>query len=245
MQVVKTVKRIIRWFNETQGNGKDFEYRFTGKDSRMFLHNFMFLIVITHSYADWGRERVICHIIAFICLCLRDCVSLFNRLNISDSEVTQLKSFCDKYYKANCLFFNNNPTTWTLGNIVPAHTEDMKRRYNLGLGLYSMEGREAKHVFIAKYSKNTLYNLRREQIFRHEYVSLLWLRLRGHNISKPPSSDKLPSYIPPRVHEDPLHFCHCGFSKDVTDECCSFCKHPLRTQIELCIDKKCNLFNLK
>lgn len=40
----RLAKRIRRWFNETKGSGSDFQYRFTGQDSRMFLHNFMFVI---------------------------------------------------------------------------------------------------------------------------------------------------------------------------------------------------------
>jgi hypothetical protein len=36
-------KRIVRWFNETKAAGKAFDCRFTGKDSRGFLHNFMLL----------------------------------------------------------------------------------------------------------------------------------------------------------------------------------------------------------
>lgn len=42
-------KRIRRWFNETKGSGSDFQYRFTGQDSRMFLHNFMFVIAAVRS----------------------------------------------------------------------------------------------------------------------------------------------------------------------------------------------------
>lgn len=40
----RLAKKVIRWSTETKGDSKEFNYRFTGKDSRMFLHNFMFLI---------------------------------------------------------------------------------------------------------------------------------------------------------------------------------------------------------
>ncbi len=79
------------------------------------------------------------------------------------------------------MFLTPHPTAWTLGFIVPAHTRDMKLMYGLGLGLSSMEGREAKHISICKYSKNTNYKKRSEQIFLHEHVSLVWLRKRGYN----------------------------------------------------------------
>ena len=62
------------------------------------------------------------------------------------------------------------------------HLADMKTKYGMGLGLNSMEGREAKHVFICKYSNNTVYQHRWQQIFMHEFVTLIWLHSRGLNI---------------------------------------------------------------
>ncbi len=40
----RLAKQIVRWFDETRCGGKDFEYRFTGKDSMLFLQSFMILI---------------------------------------------------------------------------------------------------------------------------------------------------------------------------------------------------------
>jgi hypothetical protein len=104
---------------------------------------------------------------------------------------------------------------------------EMKTRY--GLGLNSMEGREAKHVFIAKYSQNTLYQHWWQQIFRHEYVTLLWLRSRGYNISKPTNSNA--TYIPKKVFNDPS-VCYCGLSKLASVNRCRFCNHSLREKIK-------------
>jgi hypothetical protein len=59
------------------------------------------------------------------------------------------------------------------GNVVHKHTQEIK--YGLGLGLNSMEGREAKHIAISQYCANTCYLYRLEQVFRHEYISLVWL----------------------------------------------------------------------
>lgn len=39
---------------------------------------------------------------------------------------------------------------------MPAHTQYMKDKYGLGLGINSMEGREAKHVFVARYTARIL-----------------------------------------------------------------------------------------
>ena len=51
--------RVVKWFNDTRGDGKPFDYRFTGKDSQGFLHNFMYLVAAVLSY---------------LCLVLRECV---------------------------------------------------------------------------------------------------------------------------------------------------------------------------
>ena len=40
----RLANKIVRWLNETGANGKAFDYHFTGKDSRLFLQNFMYLI---------------------------------------------------------------------------------------------------------------------------------------------------------------------------------------------------------
>jgi hypothetical protein len=41
-----------------------------------------------------------------------------------------------------------------------------------------MQGREAKHVQIASYAKNSLFKQRWYQVFRHDYISKVWLPFR-------------------------------------------------------------------
>ena len=226
----RLANKIVRWFSDTKGSGKEFDYRFTGRDSRFFLYNFMYLIDLLDSDSQ-GLEKNYCHVQAFICLCLRDIVSYFSRLEISDEEVGKLKALCLDYFRANCLYQAKvNPTVWTIGHVVPAHTLDMKKKYGLGLGLNSMEGREAKHIAIAKYSTNTNYHKRWEQIFLHEFVSLIWLRGRGYNLDYEKTSCSS-SYIPKHCTNSDL-FCYCGFVKNSTEGICRFCRHNKRQQTQ-------------
>lgn len=226
----RLAKRVIRWFDETRTNGRPFDYRFTGRDSRLFLHSFMLLIsAVDPGSSCPGRLGKVYHCIAYLCLCLRDCVSLFSRVNITDQELIQLRSLCVEYFRTNVVFFKVNPTVWTIGHIVAAHTESMKSTYGLGLGLNSMEGREAKHIFIAKYATNTVPKHRWEQIFLHEYVSLLWLRERGYNCSKPVRSSA--SYLPKGVVNKVSTVCICGMTKEESSEKCLYCDHALRSKI--------------
>ena len=99
----------------------------------------------------------------------------------------------------------------------------------MGLALNSMEGREAKHIAISRYCNNTNYKSRWEQVFMHEYVSLIYLREKGYNNTKPLTSYSL-SYVPSCV-KDIANFCKCGLEKDANASECRFCIHPLRKQI--------------
>lgn len=111
----------------------------------------------------------------------------------------------------------------------PHHLADMKTKYGMGLGLNSMEGREAKHVFIRKYSNNTVYQQRWQQIFMHEFVTLIWLRSRGLNI--PDTVNTKVTYIPNKVFTDNT-VCYCGLTKLSSANKCYFCSHSLRQAIE-------------
>lgn len=124
---------------------------------------------------------------------------------------------------------------------VPVHTKDVKSKYGKGLSVTSMEGREAKHIAISRYSQNTNYGMRWQQIFRHEFLSLIWLRERGYNLDNYiPSKDR---YVPNRVALN--NFCFCGCPKPEVSERCGYCSHPHRQAIllscqsgKLAVDKK-------
>ena len=237
----RLAKNVIKWFNETHGDGKSFDFRFTGKESRGFLHGFMFLIAAIEPSASKGsKNECTLHILSYYCLVLRDCVSLFNRFEISSEQISELEQKCKEFFKIHILFFPFHPTAWHLGNIIPAHVKEMKDRYDLGLCLNSMEGRESKHQSIARYSKNTIIHLRWQQIFRHEYVSLLWLRERGYNGDVPSSSRKL-SYIPKRAFHD-ANYCYCGHHKESSESKCPFCLHPIREKVRDSVAQGKNLF---
>ena len=232
----RLAKKITRWYNETSANRRDFDYRFTGKDSRLFLHNFMFIINLLEASAINQQARLIIHIHAYLCLCLRDAVCLFSRVNITDAQIIELEAHCRNFYRGYCLYFHVNPTVWSLGNVVPQHTREMKAKYELGLGVNSMEGREAKHIAISKYCANTSYMHRWEQVFKHEYISLIWLRRKGYN-AKVKTGTSTQSYIPKRVLKKDLEYCNCGFNKLSSDLCCRFCNHELRRRTKESIEK--------
>ena len=88
----------------------------------------------------------------------------------------------------------------------------------------TMQGREAEHVQIASYAKNSLFKDR-----RHDYISKLWLPI--HQPSLLTYHQTKESLIPRRVTTDPQHHCYCGFHKPRCNEKCYYCGHSFMAEV--------------
>ena len=175
--------KIMRWFDERKGNPKSFDYRFTGQESRRFLHNFMYMILAIEGDKDSRQVRMKLHIFTFAILSLRNAISLYSRFSIDEAQLNELDKECSNFFICCALFLEANPTAWTIGKVVPVHTRDIYKQYGKGLLINSMEGREAKHLAISRYATNCTNITRWQSVFRHEFVSLIWLLERGCNLS--------------------------------------------------------------
>ncbi len=71
----RLAKKIIRWFSETKGNGKDFDYRLQAKT----LVCFFTILCSLLEENSLGMQSKQLHIHAYLCLCLRNAVSLFSK----------------------------------------------------------------------------------------------------------------------------------------------------------------------
>ena len=139
----------------------------------------------------------------FLNVRLRDCVSLFNRFDITLDQISQLSVACCEYFNVNAMFMQTsvNPTVWTLGHMVPVHCSQVFEKYGRGLGMVTMEARKAKHIFLKKLSENTTYQNRWLEIFRQEFIMLIWLPQQGYQ--QPGTKCQNVAYIPQRVFNDP------------------------------------------
>ena len=127
-----------------------------------------------------------------------------------------------------------NPTVWTIGHIIPAHTKEVHEKYGQGLGIVTMEGREAKHIALKKLSENTFHKRHWYEIFKHEFVMLVWLPEQGFNLS---TYKHTAVYIPDRVFSDP-RFCYCNLEKaSPTDDKCTFCGDPIMKFIQQSVEQ--------
>ena len=99
------------------------------------------------------------------------------RVEVSEQQVEDLKKFCQNYFTANRVLLDGvNPTMWTLGYAIPYHTNLLLEKLGFGLGLNSMQGREARYVELAKYvgtTCNVKKSMRWWIVFRHECPSLM------------------------------------------------------------------------
>lgn len=223
LKATRLAKKVRKWFCDGRLHNKDLSYRFTGKESKIMSNNFMKLINSLSLNDDQSTHIFKLHIFAIIAVNLRDAVSLFSRINITNEEVILLKKVSGKYFRACALFASVTPTTWTIGHVVPTHTHQAKQQLGYGLGMNSMEGREAKHVSLAKFARNTHHSTRWLQVFRHEYISLLWLRENGCDSAKYTTTRN--KYIPARCYT--AQFCHCGQPKVSEQPKCDFCSHSV------------------
>lgn len=73
---------------------------------------------------------------------------------------------------------------WTLGHVVPVHARQVFEQYGQGLGTVTMEGHEAKHIFLKRLSENTTYQRRWVEILKHEFIMMVWLPEQGFTVSE-------------------------------------------------------------
>ena len=84
-----------------------------------------------------------------------------------------------------------------------------------------MEGREAKHIAISRYSQNTNFHGRWSKIFRYEFVQLIWLRAKGFLVEE--NNAYKETYIPVGVSSGET--CFCGFDLLQNNQKCIYCLH--------------------
>ena len=96
-----------------------------------------------------------------------------------------------------------------------------------GLGVNSMQGRKAKHVRFAQYAKHATLSSRWVLVFRHDYITGMWLRMQDPS-SVPYHKNK--GVYKPKISNKA--FCHWGLERVAGGEKCEFCLSALYQSIE-------------
>lgn len=140
-------------------------------------HKFMYLVVALESEGDSPETQMRLRAIAHCALELRSAMSLFSRVNIQERDLIELENHCLRFFNVvSTMLQSVSPTVWTIGYAVPYHTLILFNNYKLVLGVNSMQGREAKHVRLQQYAKHAILASRCEVVFKHVFVSNIWLR---------------------------------------------------------------------
>lgn len=176
--------KIKTWYNENSGKvEKEFSFRFRGKESFLYFKHFPSLIVTILSLVKTEQIKLRLHEIYFQSIHLRQLISYAVRIeNFNEEMLLCMFEEGKLLFKACCLFDQRvSPSMWTLCNVAPVNAEECFKKYGLGLGCNTMEGREQKHQRIAKYAQNTTYQNRWPLIMRHEFLQLVYLRENGYD----------------------------------------------------------------
>ena len=232
----RMTKQLGKWLIEDRAKDKDFTYRLTGKDSRLILHGFMYLVEAIRGDSNEPKLLMKLLAIVYIGIKLRDCAAIFSMYHLTEENLAKLQQLSHDYFTAVALFGHVSCTVWSIGHLVYPHSKKMFHKFGVGLGINTMQGREAKHVQIASYARNSLYKQRWSQVFRHDFISKLWLPIQQPSLLVfRQSNDTL---IPTRVSKDPQHYCYCGMSKDADAEHCFFCGHRLMKEIKVSVRER-------
>lgn len=206
-----------KWF--TEGRRNHFTTDSQGKRPKHFTS----LINFISSDRDLPETKLKTATLAYCGLQLRDAVSLFSRVETNQAEISKLKNTCQHFFNANSLLLWVYPTVWTIGYAIPYHAQILYGKYGLGLGLNSMQGREAKHVRLSQYSRHFTLTGCWKLVLHHDYITCVWIRREDPFHSSYVKSKE--QYIPSKISSD--GFCYCGFPKEERGQCCIFCSSSL------------------
>ncbi|XP_064652953.1 uncharacterized protein LOC135503337 [Lineus longissimus] len=229
--------QMKRWFCENKASdfSKSCKIRFTGEESLKFCREFYHLIAACvqsdGQTPDFQSFRLL--VLHQMCLVGRDAIALMSQMKFSMYDLQCLKEKCETYHRIHAMFLAHvSLTTWHAGYIVPYHAGLVYLKFGTGLGINTLQGREAKHKQIANYGKFSTPGNKWECIFRHEIAQLIWLpdndalEEAKHIERSRRKKSKLHVYLEGSFKDD----CSCRPSDDV-DSPCKYCSHPWKNLI--------------
>lgn len=234
--------RLCRWLRETKinlsgGGTPDCTIRFTGEDSMKFCVGFPCLTKVLDETSDTPEKKFRQLRLHYAWTLLREAIGLWSKVKFSSGELEQLKYLCELYHAFHVLFFEKAAlTTWHIGYAVPHHAELIYNKFGVGLGINTMQGREAKHQQIAMYAKFATPQDKWKCVFRHEYVQLYWLR-ENDMLAEAKEMARKHDNSKYHVHPTSAYTCGCGLVEREME--CRYCDHPIIKLIEQsCCDRK-------
>ncbi len=176
--------------------------RLTGEESKSLCEHSVEIIRPLLTGDD--KADFIPIVLIYIATMLGRITSLILRMNVNEDDLANLKTACLAYHRAHVLFLTPNLTSWTVGFVAPYHAVDLFRRFGLGLGINTMQGRESKHQQIKRYlahSPPSTASTRWQTVTKHEFAEQILLPdATGKDFFSRPKSGKENVKLP----NDPL-----------------------------------------
>ena len=172
-------KKIIVWFNENQDaeKQKEFASRLRCKESYNYFQNISLLILNVKRRVN--KTKKVYPMQAFYePIHLRKLVSFSVLIDdIDNNELNEMFVSGRRFFVC-CSLYNVSvsPSLWCFSVVASHHAKHLFYKFSYCLGISKMERTEQKHQQITKYSKNTTYQDGWANIFRHEYMHLIYLR---------------------------------------------------------------------
>ena len=141
-----SVQNFCGWFSEKRK--KSSFYRFGVQEILLELWAPNLSPLRHRQYFKFNQSKTAC--LSFLSFTTTRQWSLFSRVEISREQLVELESECQLYFNTHTLLlYGINPTTWTIGYAITYSTQELFKESGFGLGLDSMQGREAKHIKLA------------------------------------------------------------------------------------------------
>lgn len=211
MRLNKLSKVLRQLYNDSAGKSSEFKFRFRGEESRKYLEKFpslismLFQLIENISYIDQDKWKKRLLVIFAQSIHLRKLISYAVRVKDFDINMAdEMQHVGKKLFNLVRKYDRITPSVWILCIIAPVQSKQLYTKLNLGLGINTMEGREQKHQKIERYMFNATVKDRWPTVFRHEYVSCIYLRLNNFDDLK--YKKKIVSYLP----SDCTNFCQCN-----------------------------------
>ena len=218
--------KLILWFNDNVGKKADLKFRFRGQESFAYLKYFPALVLHLKDLLNDSFHHRLMEVFS-VSLYIRLQISLSTRIHrITLEDINIMRENGRLLHNSWAKFYNSvSPSMYTLCLIAPEHTSYYFVKFGVGLGINSVEGREQKHQMIVRYKENAPPQDIWSYIFRHEYIHLIYLRLRGFDEKRHLTTAS--KYLPP-VEDG-----KCSCSLVLVDSHCPICDSKLFMSITI------------